>query len=107
MAGSYEVRVITDRTSFTPIVLANAVPGRPYRELNNWGTFDFKIPTLDTQAAECVPLKREVQVWRDGVCIWWGVIVKRAHDGNDWTTVQCYGLEWYFSRRLFGPVATN
>lgn len=108
MAGDYEVRVITNRTSFTPIVLAQAVPGRPYRELNNWGTFDFQIPTLDSEAAECQPLKREVQVWRDGRCMWWGVIVRRDLEADPaWTRVQCYGLEWYFSRLYFGPIQTN
>lgn len=107
MAGQYEVRIIPSRTDFTPIVLANAIPGRAYLELNNWGTFDFKIPTLDAQAIEVRP-PREVQLWRDGLCIWWGVIVKRSTDtGLEWTTVQCYGLEWYFSRRMFGPIQTN
>lgn len=107
MAGSYEVRVLTSRATFTPIILANAVPGRAYLELNNWGTFDFKIPTKDAQASEVRP-PREVQLWRDGVCVWWGVIVKRNTEQDmAWTTVQCHGLEWYFSRLLFGPIQTN
>ena len=105
MAGVYEVRVV-DRSGSPYAVLANAIPGRPYLELNNWGAFDFKIPTLDTQASECKPF-REVQLWRDGVCIWWGPLIKRSHDGDEWTTVQCYGLEWYLSQRLFGPIQTN
>src|SRR4051794_29558414 len=107
MVGEYEVRVV-DRngTPYPNGILLNAVPGRPYRELNNWGAFDFVIATLDAQALECKPLEREVQVWRDGVCIWWGVIIKRSAD-LEWTTVECYGLEWYLSRLLFGPIQTN
>lgn len=106
MAGSYEVRVVN--MSGTPYaVLTNAIPGTAYRELNNWGAFDFKIPTGDVQAVECQK-HREVQLWRDGKCIWWGVIVKRSTSDNmDWTTVQCYGLEWYFNRRFYGPIQTN
>lgn len=107
MSGSFEVRVILDRTSFTPIILDSAVPGSAYLELNNWGTFDFRIPTLDTQATECRPLEREVQLWRDGKCWWWGVIIDREATEDGWTHVQCYGLEWYFAQRLFGPIATN
>lgn len=112
MAGEYEVRVITNRSSFTPIGLQNAIPvGPAYRELNNWGTFEFLIPTLDPQASEVAgrEIEREIQLWRDGKCIWWGVIVDTytLDEDMDWTRVQCQGLEWYFSQLLFGPIQTD
>lgn len=112
MSGEYEVRVITNRTSFTPIVLQNAIPvGPAYFELNNWGTFEFLISTLDAQASEVCgrEIEREVQLWRDGKCLWWGVIVGSytLDESMDWTRVQCYGLEWYFSQRSFGPIQVN
>lgn len=112
MAGEYEIRVITERAAFTPIALLNAVPNAPATfEHNNWGAFEFCIPTLDAQAGEVCghELEREVQLWRDGKCLWWGVIVASHTLDEDmaWTRVQCYGLEWYFSQLYFGPIQTN
>lgn len=108
MAGSYEIRLVDRRTQANLGPLTNAIPGKAYRELNNWGTFDFHIPTLDAQAVECRPWRREAQLWRDGKLVWWGPIIKRSASENlEWTHVQCYGLEFYFSRRFFGPLQIN
>lgn len=114
MAGAYEVKVVKDRTSFTKLTLNNAVAGEPQRIINYWGTFDFQIPTLDAQAKEvCDHLwgrgqSREIQLWRDGKCIWWGVPVIADITSNPaWTRVQCYGLEWVLSQLFFGPIQHN
>jgi hypothetical protein len=75
-----------------------------------WGSLDFEISTVDADAEECIPLKREVQFWYDdGVtpkCIWWGRIVRREANGP-FTTVQCLGLEWDLSGIQLGPILSN
>lgn len=106
--ADYRVKLVTRAAGFPSVELTNAIPGKPYRELNTWGSFDFQIPVLDDQAPAVIDgvLKKEIQVFRDGVCIWWGVPVN-ARASTDWLTVGCYGLEWYYSRLLFGPLTLN
>lgn len=76
-------------------------------ELNAPGEATYRLPMLDPQSADAaLLLQREVQIWRAGVLIWWGIpVAYRA-------TVQsveftAYGLLYYFQRRHFGPVYSN
>lgn len=106
MTATVEVRVVTRAPGFPSTVLSNAVPGIATKVLNNWGNFEFHIPTLDAEFAAAIPagrpLDKEIQVFRNGVCWWWGVPVSVDGDEN-WLTVRSYGLEWYFDQLYFGP----
>ncbi len=79
-------------------------------ELNGWGEAIFSMPVTATQAwDELQPdyqTVREVQIWRNGVLIWWGIYLFGDAD-QDRVTFTAYGLLWYFTRRYFGPVVTN
>lgn len=77
-------------------------------ELNGFGSATFGIRTLDANADKFTLLNREpsswheVQMWRDGLLLWWGIPV-RADGQAGWTTIKCVGLLWYYSRGFFGP----
>lgn len=90
--------------------IANAAISAITWELNGWGEMEFSLPATDAQAfdelREDYQTKREVQVWRNGRLIWWGVYVAGTSDDKT-ITFTCYGLLWYFSRRFFGPVHSN
>lgn len=103
-------------------VLTTAMTGVPYAEianieiesitweLNGWGEAILRLPVTDAQAwTELRPeyqTKREVQIWRNGRLIWWGVYVAASADDR-FVTFTCFGLLWYFSRRYFGPIHSN
>lgn len=76
-------------------------------ELSEVGTAAFSFHTNDAdysaQNLRVLPeiLSREVQVWRDGRMIWWGVPVRVDAD-EEMVRVQCADLLWYFTRRYFG-----
>jgi hypothetical protein len=103
-------------------VLVTTMAGVPYAELanveiesitwelNGWGEAILRMPVNDSQArtemAAEYQTRREIQIWRNGRLIWWGVYV--AGDADDqFVRFTCFGLLWYFSRRYFGPVHTN
>lgn len=76
-------------------------------ELNNPGEATYRLPMLDPQSADAaLLLQREVQIWRNGVLIWWGIPVayRATLDAVEFTA---YGLLYYFQRRHFGPVYSN
>lgn len=74
--------------------------------LNEPGVCRFRVPLFHPASLALQALKREVQVWRNGVIIFWGVLGQRTIEGAEavWT---CPGLLWYFSRRVFGPIGVN
>lgn len=76
-------------------------------ELNAPGEATYRLPALDPQSADAaLLLQREVQIWRNGVLIWWGIPVGyRA--GLASVEFTAYGLLYYFQRRYFGPVYSN
>ncbi len=93
--------------------------GRPYVELaraqvskiqlvlNHWGEATYRIPTLDPQGADAkLILEREVQIWRDGRLIFWGIPVAYRAAG-DAAEFIAFGLLYYFATRYFGPVYSN
>lgn len=90
-----------------PTELARAKVMHVTWELNSWGEAVYRLPTLDPQAtAAAALLSREVQIWRDGVLIFWGVPV--AYRANEKVVeFTAFGLLWYFARRYFGPVYSN
>ncbi len=71
-------------------------------KLNTWGECKFVMTVSDPQLEHIKVLERELQVWREGILIWWGVILKMDQD-HATITVTCVGLLWYYSRRFFGP----
>lgn len=80
--------------------VANARVSRLSWELNEIGSAEITLATTDPDAALMLP-GREVQIWRDGVLLFWGPIV-RPQAGLDETTWQCAGLLWYFAHRFMG-----
>lgn len=74
--------------------------------LNSWGSLNFNIGILDAQAilmrTNC--LKSEIQLWRNGILIFWGPLV-RADSSFQSKRINCQalGLLYYFSRRHAGP----
>jgi hypothetical protein len=106
-----DYQVLTTTMAGVPYAeIANASIESVTWELNGWGEMQFRLPVNDPQAwTELRPeyqTKREVQVWRNGRLIWWGVYVAASADDRT-VTFTCFGLLWYFSRRYFGPVHSN
>lgn len=106
-----DYQVLTTNMAGVPYAeIANAAIDSITWELNGWGEMTFRLPVNDAQAydelREAYQTRREVQVWRDGRLIWWGVYLAGSSDDKT-VTFTCYGLLWYFSRRFFGPVHTN
>lgn len=106
-----DYQVLTTTMAGVPYAeIANAAIESITWELNGWGELVFSLPVTDAQAfAELQPAyqtKREVQVWRNGRLIWWGVYVAGSADEST-VTFTCFGILWYFSRRYFGPSYTN
>lgn len=78
--------------------------------LNEPWAAEFHLHTLDSQAAQLAPDllggRREVQIFRDGRCIFWGVPLQARAD-LEFVRFSCVGLLWYYTRRYFGPVQNN
>src|SRR5690242_311101 len=95
-----EYQLLTTTMAGVPYAeIANAKIESITWELNGWGELTFTLPVTDAQASELAPsyqTRREVQVWRNGVLIWWGVYVAGSAD-RDVVTFTAYGLLWYFT----------
>ena len=113
----YEVKVVSRAAPHTVLATFNADQGdgdtrqkatvtEVSWQLNEPGVARIRIPLFHPAALAIQALRREVQVWRNGTLIFWGVPVQRDPSGGfvEWT---CPGLLWYFTRRYFGPVTTN
>lgn len=74
--------------------------------LNEPGMVRFAVPVHHPDAGEVHALTREVQVWRNGAIIFWGVPVQADLQGGAMVWY-CPGLLWYFTRRYFGPITIN
>lgn len=70
-------------------------------ELNGPGSCDFTLHNYDPDALDVDLIATEIQVWRDGSIIWWGVPV-RAEASPGRVRISCRGLLWYFQRRFIG-----
>lgn len=107
MRHSYRVIMIDFLGTGQSTELANATLNSVTWELNGWGEATYTIPVLDPQAADAaLILEREVQIWRDGELIWWGIPVAYRTDIAG-ATFTAFGLFYYFARRYFGPVYSN
>ena len=70
-------------------------------ELNGPGSASVQMHVEDTDAQQVDALADEIQVWRNGVPIFWGPVVRAEANANT-VTFQCSGLLYYFDRRFFG-----
>lgn len=79
-------------------------------ELNAPGEATLRIPVNEADAwtyfAPSLQTRIEVQIWRNGTLIWWGIYVAGTADETT-LTITCYGLLWYLTRRYFGPVHSS
>jgi hypothetical protein len=108
MGRAIQYRVImVNPTGGSPTELVRAQVLNVTWELNAPGEASYTMPMLDPQAADsALLLEREVQIWRNGVLIWWGIpVAYRATLAS--VTFTAYGLLYYFQRRYFGPVYSN
>jgi hypothetical protein len=71
--------------------------------INDLGTFSFTASTFDPKIADLNVPEREVQVWRNGQFLWWGVVYRAKADVNQ-VQFQCSTVEWYFNRRVMGLI---
>ena len=115
-AGDYTAKVVEqDGTVVRTLVGCNIY--EITEELNGIGSARIGIPKVDPagasgQAADLLPLDREIQVFRHNgtvdVLIWWGPIVQVAADsGSAEITVDVPGLGWYFTRRQISDARDN
>ena len=107
--ASYQV-LVTNMAGVPYGEIANIAIQSITWELNGWGEATLSMPVTDAQAWEhfrpSYQTREEVQIWRDGRLIWWGIYVAGTADEQT-LTITCYGLLWYFSRRFFGPVHSS
>lgn len=104
--ASYRV-VMCNQAGGEPIELVRANVSHVTWELNSWGEAVWTMPVLDPQAADAVLMPpREVQIWRDGVCIFWGIPWGGRADKRR-VTFTAYGLLWHFAGRYFGPAYSD
>lgn len=107
MRHSYRVIMVDFLGTGQATELSNASVESITWELNGWGEATYTIPVLDPQAADAkLLLQREVQIWRDGELIWWGIPVAYRADIAG-ATFTAFGLFYYFARRYFGPTYSN
>lgn len=99
MAGVYQAFVVAmDGTQYGELV--DATIGPISFELNGPGAVEVSLPT--TAAAAAYPqFGREIQIWRDGLIIWWGPIVRPQIELWQ-ATWGCAGLLWYLKHRFMG-----
>lgn len=86
--------------------LANALVEQVTWELNGVGSAQFSINTRDPQVSLVVLKTREVQIWRNGTLIFWGIPIAGDADPER-LQVRCAGLLWYLAKRFFGPLFSN
>lgn len=83
--------------------LVRAIPGDVKKALSDHDQFSFTLSANDPDAADVQAHRDEIQVWRGKSLIFWGLVV-RVRDDDLKLTVQCSGLTYYFTRRVFGEV---
>lgn len=108
VSGGYQARVVTKTFGLvTDGALKNVTWEGPIQlALNEPAAFGFRMKVRDRKARACVPIAREVQIWRHGRLLTFGPITRK--DRNDKTVnVQCRGPEWYFDHRYMGRADRN
>lgn len=74
-------------------------------ELNGAGMANITMPTSDLQTRDLKFIEREVQIWRKGQLLWWGVPWRMHADVHN-HFFQCEGLWSYFFRRVIEDTRT-
>lgn len=93
--------IVVERDGTKVAELEQATIERVSWELNGPGVCDFVVPNRYTKANDLAVLTREVQVWKDDTCIWWGVPTNDENDREN-LRVQAEGVMWYLGQRHFG-----
>lgn len=96
----YQV-VIVDKTGSRFGEFPDAAINRVSWTLNEAGTVDFSVPLRNPDTTKILLLQREVQIWRGGSLLWWGIPTHARADGNT-LRVTCNELIWYFKRLYLG-----
>lgn len=108
--GVYTVKVVNRTTHAVIATLENANADWIDMVINDVWSAQFTMHTLDPDAytylAPDLLVQSEVQIWRDGRCLFWGIPVQ-ARANLTAVTFSCVGLLWYYTRRYFGPVQNN
>jgi hypothetical protein len=106
----YEV-IVVDKYGVAFGQIPSAVPTEIEKVLNDLGESLIDCWILDPMLLELLPMNmipgaREIQIWRDQECIWWGWPTSATFDAKQ-VHLTCAGLLYPFSRRNFGPVLVN
>lgn len=102
MAGDYRVFVCRNATDSTHIAeLENARPTQIIEELGTPGAANITMPTQDPKMAALVEghAYREIQIWRDGELLFWGVPWRMRGDRYN-HFIECQGIASYLERRF-------
>lgn len=75
-------------------------------ELNEPGAFGVRLPLFDAATRSVIPLQREIQVWRNGSLLHWGLPVQVDVQGHS-VLFTCPGVPWPMTQRVFGPITVN
>ena len=124
--GAHEYAVlVTDKYGNAYGEIRSAIPTQIDWLLNGLGQalidFDIMDPTLGSGTTvssfggplgqsilpvSSIPGGREIQVWRDGQLIFWGVPTSVSFDAKQ-VHLTCQGLLWYVAQTSFGPITHN
>jgi hypothetical protein len=112
LTGQHDYDVIVcDKYGVAYGRIASAVPTEVEKVLNDLGECLIDCYILDPTLIDLLPISafpgaREIQIWRDQECIWWGWPTSATFDAKQ-VHITCAGLLYPFSRRNFGPVIVN
>lgn len=95
--------VMVNKSGVPQMEYKNATVTELVKELNQPGSMTFTLPAADPTNTESLlsAWGNEVQVWRAGKLLWWGVPT-RVQTTSQTTEVQCAGLLIYFQKRFIG-----
>jgi hypothetical protein len=106
----YEV-IVCDKYGVAFGQITSAVPTQIDWVLDDIGDVQIDCFILDPSLIELLPIAvfpgaREIQIWRDQECIWWGWPTSATFDAKQ-LHITGAGLLFPFSKRNFGPVLVN
>ncbi len=98
---AWVVKTVDVGTGASPITITGAAIRPLSWQLNEADAIILDLRTIDPHLGEFLDPTREVQVWRDSTCWFWGPVVLIGID-DDKASFECAGAWWYFTRRFFG-----
>lgn len=112
MAGTYTAYLTMRPTTGATAVSASAIPNvnvEPLRwVLNETGRTAIRLPKSSSVYSAVDLLDKEVQIFRDGVLVWWGpMILGDLNSGAEEIHVDVPDLSWYFGRRQISDARAN